>query len=192
MASDAPGFAHRIAVIARKNDRGQASERRRMGALAEDALLLIELVAVAGRQRLHHRIVGIARLDQHQSRLLGAAGAAGDLMQQLERAFARAQIAVRAAEIGIDHADQRQLRKMMALGDDLRADQHVDLALRHGADRGLRFLRAMHRVARGDGHARLGKQAREFLRHALDAGTAGDEAALARRTRGHFGGVGVS
>ena len=28
---------------------------------------------------------------------------------------------------------------MMALGDDLGADQHIDLALGHGADRGLRF-----------------------------------------------------
>ena len=41
-------------------------------------------------------------------------------------ALGRAQIAAAEAEIGIDHADQGQQREMMPLGDDLRADQHVD------------------------------------------------------------------
>ena len=75
-----------------------------MRAFAEAALLLIEAVAIAARQGLHHRIVRIAGLQQHQARLLRAAGPARHLMQQLEGAFAGAQIAVGAAQIGIDHA----------------------------------------------------------------------------------------
>ena len=41
----------------------------------------------------------------------------------------RAQVAAAQAEIGVDHADQGQLREVVALGGDLGADQDVDLAL---------------------------------------------------------------
>ena len=59
----------------------------------------------------------------------GAAGAARHLMQQLVGALGRAQVAALETEIGIHHADQGQHREMMALGDDLGADQQVDLML---------------------------------------------------------------
>ena len=59
-----------------------------------------------------------------------AAGAADHLMQQLEGALGGARIAVAEAEIGIDDADQIELREMMALGDELRADDDVEAALR--------------------------------------------------------------
>ena len=67
--------------------------------------------AVAGDQRLHHRMLRQEGLQQHPARRLGAAGAAGDLVQQLEGALGRAQIAAGQAEIGIDHADQGQIGK---------------------------------------------------------------------------------
>ena len=59
-----------------------------------------------------------------------AAGAADHLMQQLERALGRARIAVGEAEIGVDDADQVELGEMVALGDELRADDDVEAALR--------------------------------------------------------------
>ena len=74
-----------------------AARRPKGGAprgFAKSPLLFVKAVAVAARQRLHHRVVGIAGLQQHQARLLGAAGAARDLVQQLEGALAGAQIAV--------------------------------------------------------------------------------------------------
>ena len=43
--------------------------------------------------------------------------------------------------------------------------------------------RPVHRVARGDGDARLRKQRGEFLRHALHAGAAGDQAAFGAALR---------
>ena len=59
-----------------------------------------------------------------------AAGAADHLMQQLERALGGARIAGAETEIGIDHADEIEPRKMVPLGDKLRADDDVDAAFR--------------------------------------------------------------
>ena len=72
-------------------------------------------------------------LDQRPARAAGAPRAPRHLRQELEGALRRAQVAEGEAEIGVDDADQRQARKVVALGDELRADDDVDLALR---DRG--------------------------------------------------------
>ena len=50
-------------------------------------------------------------------------------MQQLEGALGGARVAVAEAEIGVDNADQIELGKMVALGDELRADDDVEAAL---------------------------------------------------------------
>ena len=63
--------------------------------------------------------------------MVGPAGAARHLVQELIGALGRAQVAALEAEIGIDHADQGQHGEMVALGDDLGADQQVDLMLLH-------------------------------------------------------------
>ena len=55
-----------------------------------------------------------------------APGAAGDLVEQLEGALGGAQVAAAEAEIGVDHADQREVGEVVALGDDLGAEQDVD------------------------------------------------------------------
>ena len=59
-----------------------------------------------------------------------AAGAADHLVEQLERAFGGARIAIAQAQIGIDHADQIEPRKIMPLRHQLRADDDVDAAFR--------------------------------------------------------------
>src|SRR6185312_10586187 len=99
-------------------------------------------------------------------------------MQQLEGALTCPYIAVRAPQIGVDHAHQSELWKMVPLGNDLGADQDVDLALGEGADGGLGFRRAMQRVGRGDGVARVREEMRELLRHPLDTWSAGDQRIL--------------
>ena len=111
LAQLARDLAHLFAVIARHHDGGEAAERRRGDAFAIDPLLLVKTVAVAFRQRLHHRVGGIAGLQQHQARLFGTPGAARNLVQQLKRPLARPQIAISAAQIGIDHPHQGQLRE---------------------------------------------------------------------------------
>ena len=72
-------------------------------------------------------------LDQHPARPRRPPGPARDLVEQLELALGGAQIAAREPEVAVDHADQREVREMMALGDDLGADQQVQLMVAHGA-----------------------------------------------------------
>ena len=60
-------------------------------------------------------------------RQLAASGAAGDLRQQLERALGGAEVGEAEPDVGGDHADERDARKVVPLGDHLRADEDVDL-----------------------------------------------------------------
>src|SRR3546814_12292119 len=46
----------------------------------------------------------------------------------------RAQVAAFEAQIGVDHADQRQVGEMIAFGDELGADDDVDVARLHAVD----------------------------------------------------------
>ena len=94
----------------------------------------VEAVGVAGDQGGDHRRVGLVGLDQDAARLVAAAGAAGDLRDLLEAALGGAQVAAGKAEVGIDHADQGEVGEMIALGDELGADDDVDLARLHRAD----------------------------------------------------------
>ena len=81
-------------------------------------------------------------------------GAADHLMQQLERALGGARVARAEAEVGIDHADQIELGKLVPLGDELRADDDVDAAL---LDRAQFLAHALdrHQIARQHEHALL-------------------------------------
>ena len=74
-------------------------------------------------------MIRIERLDDRLARLLAAAGAAGDLRQELERPLGRPEVGHPEADVGRDDADQRDAREVVALGDHLRADEHVDLAV---------------------------------------------------------------
>ena len=87
-----------------------------------------------------------------------APGAARHLMQKLEGALGRARIAVRKAEIGIDDADQIELREMMALGDELGADDDVELAFGDAVEFLAQPLDRFHQVAGQHDAARVGKQ----------------------------------
>jgi hypothetical protein len=74
-------------------------------------------------------MVGLEGLQQAEALLSGTAGAAGHLAEQLERALGGARIAVGQAEIGVDDADQGHVGEVVALGDQLRADDDIGLAL---------------------------------------------------------------
>ena len=123
-------------------------------------------------------MLGQVGLEQHPPRSLAPPGAARDLVEQLEGALGRAQIAALEAEIGIDHADQGQHGKVMAFGQHLGADDQIDLARRDLLDQLGRGLRPGQGVARGDQDPCVGKAGGDFLGEALDAGAAGGEARL--------------
>ena len=59
--------------------------------------------------------------------MLAAAGPAGHLRQQLEGALRGAEVRQAEPDVGADDADQRDARKVVSLGDHLRADEHVEL-----------------------------------------------------------------
>ncbi len=116
-------------------------------------------------------MVGLVGLQIADAAALLAPGAADDLMQQLERALGCARIAVGQAEIGIDHADQVELGKMMAFGDELRADDDVEAAF---GDVGQLLAQALDRfdeVAREHEDAAARKQLPRLLLQPLHAGT---------------------
>ena len=70
-------------------------------------------------------MIRLPRLQQPPARLFAAPRAPRHLLQQLKRPLRRARIGRRKPDIRIDHADQRQMRKIMALRHELRADDDV-------------------------------------------------------------------
>ena len=68
-------------------------------------------------------------LHDHAPGLHPAASAPCELRQQLERAFAGAEIRKPEAHIRQNHTHERHVREIESLGDHLRADQNVDLLL---------------------------------------------------------------
>ena len=138
-------------------------------------LLLVEALGIAGDDGAHHRMVGLVGLQQAEALLAGAPGPAGHLAQQLEGALGGARIAIGEAEIGVDHADQRHVREIVALGDELRADDDVGLALGDRLELEPQPPHAAQHVGRQHDGARVGEMADDLLGDALDARPAGDE-----------------
>ena len=68
----------------------------------------------------------MAGLDQHFARLGSAPRSSRNLGDLLIGAFCRPQIPAFKAKIGINHANQRQLGEVIALGHQLGTDNHID------------------------------------------------------------------
>jgi len=117
-----------VLILSRDDEACEPAERRIGAALARFDLGVIKGFAVGRDQRAHHRMLGLMRLQIAVTDTGIAAGAPDHLMQKLERALGGAGIAVAQAEIGIDDADQIELREMMALGDKLGTDDDVEAA----------------------------------------------------------------
>ena len=155
-------------VTAGNDERRQPAIGRQHGAFA-DRLFLIEIaVAGAAFQRQHQRMLREIGLDQGAARLLAAPRPSRHLRHQRPGALTAARIARFKCKIGINDADQCQMRKMMALGHQLRADDEVIFTAFHLADR-IAQQNPARQVARQDGEPRLGKALCCFLRQALDA-----------------------
>ena len=117
-------------------------------------------------------------LDQHAARLVAAPGAAGDLLDLLEAALGRAKVAALEAEVGVDHADQGQIGEVIALGDQLRADDDVDFLLLHRPDEIGGAGRRPDGIGSDDRGAGVGEQLGDLVGDPLDPGAAGDQAVL--------------
>ena len=107
----APGRKFVSCLSAPETTSREPSERRIMRLLAHLDLGGVERLAILRDQRAHHRMLGLMGLQIAAADAGIAAGAADHLMQQLKGAFGGARIAIVQAEIGVDDADQIELRE---------------------------------------------------------------------------------
>ena len=174
---------------------GESAVGRPAAGAAGSRLLLHKLGEVAAEERLHDGMLRAEGLQQDAARCLSTAGAAGDLVEELDGALRRPQVAAGEAQVSVNDANQRQVRKVPAFGDDLRADDKIDLAGRDGVRGCGGGVRAGKGVARHDEPAGGLEDLGGLLRDALDTGADRYEARLrgagraGRRDRLHVAAV---
>src|SRR5262249_20531630 len=138
-----------------------------------------------GAARAGDRVVlGRVGRDDAPPRPISAAGAAGDLRQELEGPLAGAEVGQRQRAVGEEDADQRDAGEVVALGHHLRADEDVDLAARDLAEDAPEPSSAggAGGVAVEPGDARRGEARPQRLLHPLGADAeAADRRRLAAR-----------
>ena len=76
-------------------------------------------------------MIGVFGLHQHFAGAFGAAGAAGNLHDGLCQAFRGPKVGTEQALVGVQYHHQRHARKVMPLGDHLRAHQDACRATHH-------------------------------------------------------------
>ncbi len=144
------GTQHRLVAERRKTRRAPLLQRHAG-----------EGVEVVPRQVLVQRMRRVFGLDQHFARQRAAPGAPANLHELLEQALRRAKIRCVQRGIGADHPHQGELRKVVALGHHLRADQDVGTAVGDGRQQAFPLRAGARRVAVDAQHARLRKQLRQ-------------------------------
>ena len=97
------------------------------------------------------------RLQEAATVAFCSARATSDLMQELKGSFGSPRVAVGQSKISVDDADQVELRKVVALGDHLSADDDVDVAVGHRFELLAHALETGDEVARKHQHARAGE-----------------------------------
>src|SRR5208283_2993415 len=136
------------------------------------------------QQRAHHRVFGLIGLNEGRARLVAATRSARYLRKQLKRALRGARIATSEPQIRIDDADKRQMREVMPLCDELRADDNIERPFCDLIEFAAQSLSPPEKVGGKHENARIREKLRALLRDALDAGPARGECVfgLALRT----------
>src|SRR5690606_14021118 len=94
---------------------------------------------------------------------------------ELEGSLGRARVRLPEAEIAINDADRGKVREMVALGDDLSADDDVGLPVLDCRDHLAHLGKAWDQVARKQRQPRRGEPLRHLLGDALYTRAAGDK-----------------
>ena len=115
-------------------DGEQVRERRAAAELSHLQLHVVERVVVLPGGQLQHGMLRRHGLDHGAAAIRAAAGAADDLRDKGERGLRRAEVVDVEAHIRVQHADERDGRKIEALGDHLRAKQDRDLLVAEAAE----------------------------------------------------------
>ena len=74
-------------------------------------------------------MIGLKGLQKPVTGLVAASGATCHLIEKLKRAFRCPRIAAAQSEIGVDHADKRQMREVVPFGDKLGANNNIEGAI---------------------------------------------------------------
>jgi len=132
-------------------------------------------------------LVGQEGLDDDAAGFFGAAGTAGDLADELEGAFVGAEVGQGQGGVGADDADEGDVGKVQALGEDLGAGEDVDAAGgKIGQDPVVAFGAAgLHGVAVDAEDAGVGQEAGDLFGETLGADAEHGHVAVAE---GAFGG----
>ena len=162
------GEFHLVLVAAFEREQRHAADGRIFQLFAEFDFLFVKAGEVMAARILDRRMKRRERLHEHLALDIAAAGATGDLREQLEGALARAEIRLMQREVGVNDADERHVREMQALGNHLRADENVGLARAKIAEDFPVIVLALHRVGVHALDARMREKFRErfldFLR----------------------------
>ena len=115
------GGAGARAVARVDAQRDHARERRVAGLLARRQLLAREALVVVRRGGGDRRVLRVVGLDDDAARAIAAPRPPRHLLEQLERPLGGAEVGQVHRLIGLQHADQRHAREVVALGHHLRA-----------------------------------------------------------------------
>ena len=164
----------------RQDDPRQPAEGRHSGGLTASRLGIPELFVLARQDRPDHGMVGLVRLQQRHPRRSPRLppGPPRHLAHQLKAAFGGAQVGALQSQVRIDHAHQCQAREVVALGDDLRADDDVGVAFGDLGDGLLQRACRMEQVRGQDRGLGVGETRGHLLGDAFHAGTDGGQLAL--------------
>ena len=163
------GEFHLFLVAAFEREQRDAADGRIFQLFAEFDFLFVKTDEVVAARVLDRRMKRRERLHEHFALDVAATGATGDLREQLKGAFARAKIRLMQRQVGVNDADERDVRKMQPLRDHLRADEDVNFARAKIAEHFAVIILALHRVGVHAFDARLGKKFRERLLDLLRA-----------------------
>ena len=137
---------HLVLVAAFEREQRHAAGGRIFQLFAEFDFLFVKAGEIVAARVLDGRMKRRERLHEHLALDVAAPGAAGDLREQLEGALARAEIRLMQRKIGVNDADERDVREMQPFGNHLRADEDVGLARAKIAEHFSVIILALHRV----------------------------------------------
>ena len=153
------------------------TERRQAGLLALYELLRGKGRVVVAFQRRIQRVRGLKGLNPHLATRAQSGvtpGAPGGLHQQAEQALGCAKVAGEQRPIRIDGRHQGNAAKVVALGNHLRAHQHIHIAGVHGRQLALQFTFEAGGIGVDAGHAH-GLALGEFGAHRIRAPHVGQQ-----------------
>src|SRR5207237_6806452 len=134
---------------------------RKVAPLAEFQLLLEIAGEIVVARELDRGTEWRVGLHENFAGRFAPTGATGDLRKQLERSFARAEIRHVQREIGVDDSDERDVRKVKAFRDHLRADENVYLTGTESMEGFAIGILASHRIGIHPAHDSIRQNLRD-------------------------------